>query len=478
MSLTGVIPAAGRGTRAYPYTQIIPKAMLDICGEPVLNYTISTMRDQLGIRDIVIVLGHHGEAIRRHFGDGARCGVRLRYVQNDRVELGLAHSVLLAREHVEGEHFLVMLSDELYSGSNHGDLLRADYSEAAATLAVRAHSANKDIRKNFGVELDGARVTRVIEKPAESANGLLGCGTYLFSRAIFDVIASRYARNMPQAGDLTGAIQDLIASGARIDAFTLTADYININFQEDIHYARSIVRRGRLNTAKISVVMPCASSLAVIGDMLRLATRQPRVAEVVLVARESSATLDGLAAAHGAKVVLAPGAAYGEMFRAGIAQSQGDIVVLTMDDESFDLGDISKLMGYMCEADLVLGTRTTSQLVQQGSNLNWAARAGNYALAKLIQLLWAGRGVRLTDVGCTFRALWRATYDQIAADVRATGPEFAPEMIVEALRHRLWVIEVPTHYCRTSDESRVRVEHRSIGVFFSMAATILAKRLR
>ena len=480
-NLIGVIPAAGRGARAYPYTRVIPKAMLDICGEPVLHYTVTTMRDQLGIRDIIIVVGEHGESIRRHFGDGERYGVRIGYVQNEHIELGLAHSVLLARTQVPDEHFVVMLSDELYWNSNHRELLERDYANAAATLAIRAHSSNKDIRKNFGVELEGERVVRVIEKPPSSANGLLGCGTYVFSRAIFDVLERRYARDAPQKGDLTAAIQELIASGAPVNRFALTGDYINVNYQEDIHYARSIVRRGRLETAKVSVVMPCDSSLAVIEDMLRNAQRQPRVDEVVLVARHADPGLEELAAGHGAKLVVVDGgsrAAYGELFRTGIAASTGDIVVLTMDDESFDLGDVSKLLGYMCEADLVLGTRTTGQLVQQGSNLNWAARVGNYALAKLIQVLWAGRGVRLTDVGCTFRALWCVTYDQISADLQSRGPEIAPEMIVEALRHRLWVIEIPINYCRTTDETRIRVEHRNIGVFFSMAALIISKRLR
>ncbi|MGC9972667.1 MAG: sugar phosphate nucleotidyltransferase, partial [Bryobacteraceae bacterium] len=151
--LVGVIPAAGRGTRAYPYTRFIPKAMLDVCGRPVLHYTLTIMRDQLGIRDCAIVLGQHGDSIRRFFGDGDAYSVRICYVQNDRVDLGLAHSVLLAREHVPGPHFVVMLSDELYWNSNHAELLSCAYGDHAATIVTRANSTNKEIRKNFSVEL-------------------------------------------------------------------------------------------------------------------------------------------------------------------------------------------------------------------------------------------------------------------------------------------------------------------------------------
>ena len=478
-NLAGVIPAAGRGTRAYPYTRVIPKAMLDICGHPVLHYTLTTMRDQCGVRDIVIILGQHGDAIRQRFGGGEDYAVRIRYVQNDRVDLGLAYSILLAREHVPGSHFVVMLSDELYWGSNHQALLSSNYERFAATLAVREHSTHREIRKNFSVHLQGETVNRLVEKPVAHAHGLLGCGTYIFSREIFNVLRRRFDLAMPQKGDLTAAINDLISTGGQVQQFPLVSDYININYEEDIQYARSMVRRSRLDSAQVSLVMPSESSPAVIEDMLRLARRQKRIAEVLLVARCEDPELARLAQTYQARLVVAAGRdrkAYGDLFRAGIAQARGDIIILTMDDDSFDLGDIEKLLAYMCEADLVVGTRTTSQLVQQGSNLNWVARAANFALAKFIELLWLNRRVRLTDAGCTFRAFWRDTYDQIAADVRSAGPVFAPEMIVEALRRRLWVIEIPINYCRATEESRIRVEHRNFGVFLSMAAMILAKR--
>ena len=111
MSLVGVIPAAGRGTRAYPYTQLIPKAMLDVCGRPVLHYTLSILRDQLSVREVVVILGPHGGAIREYLGDGSRYSLGVKYVQNDRVDLGLAHSVLLARELIKDAHYVTDLAE-------------------------------------------------------------------------------------------------------------------------------------------------------------------------------------------------------------------------------------------------------------------------------------------------------------------------------------------------------------------------------
>src|SRR5439155_12601786 len=93
--LVGVIPAAGRGVRAYPYTETVPKCMLEVDGVPLVRRNVELLRDQLGIRDIRIVVGHRGDVVQRHLGDGAALGVRIGYVVNDRLDLELPYSVYL-----------------------------------------------------------------------------------------------------------------------------------------------------------------------------------------------------------------------------------------------------------------------------------------------------------------------------------------------------------------------------------------------
>ena len=75
--LWGLIPAAGKGTRAFPYTENRHKALLDVNGVANIERIISIMRDDLQITDIVIVIGHLGDSIRNHLGDGDRLNVRL-----------------------------------------------------------------------------------------------------------------------------------------------------------------------------------------------------------------------------------------------------------------------------------------------------------------------------------------------------------------------------------------------------------------
>jgi len=51
--LIGLIPAAGRGVRAYPFTTTVPKLMLEVDGVPLLQRNLELMRDHLAIRGVV-----------------------------------------------------------------------------------------------------------------------------------------------------------------------------------------------------------------------------------------------------------------------------------------------------------------------------------------------------------------------------------------------------------------------------------------
>ena len=131
---------------------------------------------------------------------------------------------------------------------------------------------------------------------------------------------------------------------------------------------------------------------------------------------------------------------------------------------------------YICEADMVIGTRTTRQMIEQGTNMNTLVRLANYFLAKLIELLWYDRQVRLTDVGCVFRALWKDTFLEIQESLKSKGAEFSSEMIVEILQRRMRIIEIPVNYCKNTDEQHIDLPNRRVGLFLGMIKLILKKR--
>jgi hypothetical protein len=87
--------------------------------------------------------------------------------------------------------------------------------------------------------------------------------------------------------------------------------------------------------------------------------------------------------------------------------------------------------------------------------MNGILRWGNVFVGKLIEVLWWAQEPRFTDVGCTYRALWKDTYLKIRDYLTSTGPEFAPDMMIEVLKARKLVIEVPvSYYPRMGGESK------------------------
>ena len=77
---SAMILAAGRGERLRPLTDITPKALLEIAGEPLIVRHLRALREA-GIDNIVVNLSHLGEQIRDALGDGEAFGVQIRYSQ-------------------------------------------------------------------------------------------------------------------------------------------------------------------------------------------------------------------------------------------------------------------------------------------------------------------------------------------------------------------------------------------------------------
>ena len=73
-----VIMAGGKGTRLASIASDIPKPMVRLRGKPLLEYQLECLREN-HLVDIIMVVGHLGEAIKSHFGDGSAFGCRVSY---------------------------------------------------------------------------------------------------------------------------------------------------------------------------------------------------------------------------------------------------------------------------------------------------------------------------------------------------------------------------------------------------------------
>ncbi len=470
-----LIPAAGRGTRAYPYTRNIPKGLLKVAGKPLLEHLVELQRDQLKVEHIYMVVGATGQQIRDYFGDGSRWGVRIDYLQNDRVDLGLAYSVALGAQVIR-EPFWLMLSDEFYQDTNHGALASLTLSADQLGYCGLMQSQDWDrIRRNYTVTLEGGRVTRLLEKPKERQGDLLGTGTLLLSPKIFDLLKQALAA-ATKPPDFIGVLDQAVRAGALLRPLLLTGHYLNINEVDSLNWANFLGRSRQLPTASISVVVQSLGTETGLARVAAEFNELPPVTEVLVVVPSG---IHQPAWSHAlAKVRWLPAppgcAEYGSLIAYGLDQARGDILTVVEGAYSFLPRDLAKLLAYLADADLVLGTRTTRQLIQQGSRMRGSVRLAHLFLAGLIEVLWLGHHIRLTDAGCTFRALWRHSYLDIRDRLHSIGPEYVLEMDIETLRARKRLIEVPVSFLHTNETLAERYQHPR--VFFQMLWTILRKR--
>ena len=210
-----VIPAAGFGTRFLPATKAQPKEMLPIVDKPIIQYVVE-QAVEAGITQVIIVTGWHKRAIEDHFDKHFELEARLEedgklelleevkrisnladfiYVRQ-KEPLGNGHAVLVAKDVVGDEPFLVMWGDEFFkSEPSAAKQLIAAYEEYDKPVIAGIRIQKADLSK-YGiaditpVENNIFKINKIIEKPKidEAPSDLATHGSYLFTPDIFDIL--------------------------------------------------------------------------------------------------------------------------------------------------------------------------------------------------------------------------------------------------------------------------------------------------
>ena len=203
----------------------------------------------------------------------------------------------------------------------------------------------------------------------------------------------------------------------------------------------------------VSVVFPAYNEEAGIGEAVRSFLALDEVDEVVVVDNNSRDRTAELASAAGGRVVTETKQGYGYALQRGLAEATGDLVVMAEPDGTFIAEDVRKLLAYVDNADLVLGTRTTREMVWAGANMGFMLRWGNWGVAKLLQVLF--NTPSLSDCGCTMRLIHKPALERIRGNLTVGSSHFLPEMVILARLAGLSIIEVPVTYRPRRGESKI-----------------------
>lgn len=176
--------AAGLGTRLRPVTDTVPKCMVGIAGQPLLDIWLDAFA-RAGVDEVLVNLHYLPEAVRAHVA--ARAGPPAVRTVFEPELLGSAGTLAASRDWVAGEDmFLACYADNLTDF----DLLmlvtaHREYQPVATLTAF--HSP--DPSAGGVLEADPAGwMTGFTEKPAHPAGDLVNAGMYAFSPAVLDEI--------------------------------------------------------------------------------------------------------------------------------------------------------------------------------------------------------------------------------------------------------------------------------------------------
>jgi len=209
----------------------------------------------------------------------------------------------------------------------------------------------------------------------------------------------------------------------------------------------------------VSVVIPClneeeniercvSAARAALARM-RPAGAEEAIGEVVVVDNRSEDDSARIAAEAGARVVEEARRGYGSAYLAGFAAARGRYIVMADADLTYDFDEIPRFVAQLEEgAELVMGDRMDD--IQPGA-MPWLHRyIGNPVLTGILNLFFK-TGVK--DAHCGMRALRSDVLPRL--DLRATGMEFASEMVVRASKEHLRIAELPITYHPRGGESKL-----------------------
>lgn len=176
-----LIIAAGNGTRLLPHVSVAHKALVPIHGEPLLLRTCR-MLDDLGIREIIVVTGYMGAALRNTLTQSNGLNCKLTFLENGLWSKSNGISVLRATGHLES-HYLLLMADHLFDPHLLKMMAYAKPNDGEVVLAVdKKLDSIFDMDDATKVRVEGDHIIEIGKELADFNavdTGLFSCSTAL-----------------------------------------------------------------------------------------------------------------------------------------------------------------------------------------------------------------------------------------------------------------------------------------------------------
>lgn len=223
-----LILAGGKGERLRPLTDSVPKPMVPVCGKPILLHQVEWLK-QVGVTDVVFLVGYRWQTIQGYFGDGGQYGIRAHYSVEDS-PLGRGGAIKQGFSQVaEEEDSVLVLNGDIIT-SEQPEMVLQKYQESsninpahmATIMVVPMLSPYGLVDTNDAGEVTGFR--EKVELPY-----WINAGIYVFNRSI--------APQLPALGDHETETFPLLSQEGKISALKSRSFWRSVDSFKDLREA-------------------------------------------------------------------------------------------------------------------------------------------------------------------------------------------------------------------------------------------------
>ena len=186
--MKGVILAGGTGSRLAPLTRITNKHLLPLYDRPMVTYAVEALVEA-GLDEVMLVTGgtHAGEFLRL-LGNGQEYGIRRLFYAYQEQPGGIADALGLAESFVGGDRCCVLLADNVFERPLAPIVQRFAAQERGARIVLTEVGDVEHLRHLGVAELDGERIVRIVEKPADPASRYAVTGAYFYDEQVWEIL--------------------------------------------------------------------------------------------------------------------------------------------------------------------------------------------------------------------------------------------------------------------------------------------------
>ncbi len=223
--MQAVILAGGKGRRLYPFTKEIPKPLVEVVGEPIIELLLKQMQS-CGVSEVIIAVHHMADQIKEVVGDGSRFGLKISYSHEEKELSTVAPLKLIDSLQ---DKFIVANGDIL-TDLDFADMMVL-HMQSGAELSVAVTKRCHDI--DYGVIETDSNNNIILFKEKPKSDYLVSCGIYIFSKTILNQIPD----NVPFGFD--NLMETLLKQKTPINSYLFEKFWLDIGRPADYEKAQT-----------------------------------------------------------------------------------------------------------------------------------------------------------------------------------------------------------------------------------------------